>query len=131
SVFVADTHGLVYYLDQKLTRLGRNARRAFQSAAEGSTLIYIPTVVLWEMSRRLAEGELVFSKPFDEWCRGVDTTTGFSILPLEWQDVSQARSFPFKDPFDCLIAGTAVRLGVPLITKDTEIRDSGLIQTIW
>jgi PIN domain nuclease of toxin-antitoxin system len=122
---------LVYYLDQKLSRLGKNARQIFQNAEKGNALIYVPTVVLWEMSRRLAEGELVFPTPFDQWCRGLEKAQGFSITALDWQDVSQARGFPFKDPFDCLIAGTALRLGMPLISKDTEIRESGLIETIW
>ena len=128
---MTDTHALVYYLDQKLTRLGKNARRIFQNAEEGNALIYIPTVVLWEMSRRLAEGDLVFSTPFDKWCRSVDKASGFSIAPLEWEDVDQARGLGFKDPFDCLIAGTAVRLGMPLLSKDAVISDSGLVETIW
>ena len=38
---------------------------------------------------------------------------------------------PFDDPFDCLIAGTALRIGVPLITKDTVISESGLVETVW
>ena len=130
-MYVTDTHALIYYVDQKLTRLGKNARRIFQNAEKDKALIYIPTVVLWEVSRRLAEGELIFSIPFDQWCRGIDKGHGFSIAALEWQDVDQARSFPFKDPFDCLVAGTAARMGLPLITRDAEICDSGLVETIW
>jgi len=30
-----------------------------------------------------------------------------------------------------LIVGTALRLGMPLITKDEAIVDSGLVETIW
>lgn len=130
-MYVTDTHALIYYLDQKLTRLGKDARRIFENAEEGKALIYVPTVVLWELSGRLAQGELIFSVPFDQWCRGLDKAQGFSIAVLEWQDVHEARGFRFKDPFDCLIGGTAARLGMPLITKDAEIRDSELIETIW
>jgi PIN domain nuclease of toxin-antitoxin system len=35
------------------------------------------------------------------------------------------------DPFDQLIAATAVRLDVPLLTSDESIRGSGLVRTIW
>jgi PIN domain nuclease of toxin-antitoxin system len=35
------------------------------------------------------------------------------------------------DPFDRLIAGTAIRLDAPLITGDERIRASGLVRTIW
>lgn len=130
-MYVTDTHALIYHLDQKPARLGKNARRLFQRAEEGKALICVPSVVLWELNSRLAEGELVFSMPFDQWCRGLDKAQGFSISALEWQDVDEARQFPFKDPFDCLIAGTAARLAMPLITKDLEICDSGLIETVW
>ena len=53
-----------------------------------------------------------------------------AIEPLEWQDIKEARLLPFRDPADCLIVGTAIRLGYPLITKDQEIVDSGLVETI-
>jgi PIN domain nuclease of toxin-antitoxin system len=128
---VTDTHAFVYYLDQKYTRLGKNARRLFENAEEAKALIYVPSVVLWELGIRMVEGDLVFSIPFDQWCRELDKARGFSIAALEWQDVHEARAFSFDDPFDCLLAGTAVRLGMPLITKDAEIRDSGLIETVW
>jgi prevent-host-death family protein len=48
-----------------------------------------------------------------------------------WEDVNEARTLPFDDPFDCLIAGTAIRMGMPLITKDAAMCDSGLLETIW
>jgi PIN domain nuclease of toxin-antitoxin system len=83
------------------------------------------------MGRHSAEGDLQFSMPFDIWCRRLAQTQGFSIAALEWEDVNEARAFPFSDPFDCLIAGTAARLGMPLITKDSEIAGSGLVETIW
>ena len=130
-MYVTDTHALIYYVEQKLTRLGKTARHVFENAGQNETVIYVPTAVLWEIGRRLAQGKLVFPVTFDHWCRGLERAEGFSIAALEWQDVSAARSLPFNDPFDCLIAGTAVHLGIPLITKDSEIRDSGLVETIW
>ena len=130
-MYVTDTHALVYYTDEKLKRLGKNARRVFQKAESNSALIYVPTVALWEVSQRLAEGTLTLSMAFDEWCHELDATGGFSIAALEWQDVHEARRFRFRDPFDCLIAGTAARLGMPLITKDARICESGLIETVW
>ena len=65
------------------------------------------------------------------WCRALDSKQGFQIQPLLWEDVNEARGLPFDDPFDCLIAGTAFRIGVPLITKDTVISESGLLETVW
>jgi PIN domain nuclease of toxin-antitoxin system len=56
---------------------------------------------------------------------------GFNIVVLDWLDVNEARSVSLTDPFDRLIVGTAVRLDMPLITRDQQIVESGLVQTIW
>ena len=130
-MYVSDTHALIYYVDQKLSRLGKAARRIFEAAEAGKALIYVSTVLLWEVSNRITDGDIILPMPFDQWCRSFDQAPGFSLTALEWQDVHEARSFPFKDPFDCLIAGTASRLGMPLITKDAGISESGLVETVW
>ena len=39
-------------------------------------------------------------------------------------------TFP-QDTADRLIGGTARSLGLPLLTKDQRILDSGLLKTIW
>src|SRR5262245_31247080 len=130
-MYVTDTHSLIYYADRKLSRLGKDARRIFQKADNQKTLIWIPTVVLWEIAQRLDDGSMKLAMSFDLWCRHLNSSGGFSIAALEWEDVHEARRFPFKDPFDCLIAGTAARLRMPLITKDSQISESGLTETIW
>jgi PIN domain nuclease of toxin-antitoxin system len=130
-MFVTDTHALVYHAEQKPSYLGKASRRVFQEADNNETMIYVPTVVLWELSQRALKGQFSFPVPFDLWCRELSAAPGFSIVPLEWQHVQEARGLSFNDPFDCLIAGTAIQLGIPLITKDAEIRESGLVETIW
>lgn len=130
-MYVSDTHSLIYHAQLKPLRLGRKARRLFLDAEDGKTLIYVPAVVLWEVWARVKEGDFTLPMRFDYWCRGLDASPGFAVAPLGWQVVDESRRFPFKDPFDCLIAGTAAQLGMPLITKDANISDSGLVETIW
>ena len=38
---------------------------------------------------------------------------------------------PHADPFARLIVATALDPGVPLITKDGNITDSGLVRVVW
>ena len=73
----------------------------------------------------------MFPMRFDQWCRHLQEAQGFKIHPLEWEDLHEARGMPLPDPFDCIIAATAARLDMPLITKDEEIADSGRVETIW
>ena len=128
-MYVTDTHPFVHHLQQKHSRLGRKSQRLFKDADAGKTLIYVPSIVLWEIGRR--NGLLEPTEKFDSWCRNLNAEQGYAIAPLEWQDVHEARGLPFRDPVDCLIAGTAIRFGYPLITKDQVIVDSGLVETVW
>ncbi len=130
-MFVADTHALLYYTLNKKRRLGRRARRLFEKAERGDLLIHVPSIALWEVALLLKQQYLLMPQRFDHWCRSLESSQGFSIVPLEWMDVDEARTMPFSDPFDCLLVGTAKRMTLPLIPKDDNIVSSGLVDTIW
>lgn len=130
-MFVTDTHPLLYYTSGLRDRLGRAARRLFERADSGGALIYIPSIALWETARLAARGRIDLPLRFDHWCRSIEASDGFSVAALEWLDVDAARTLPFPDPYDCLIAGTALRMAMPLITRDEEIVRSGLVETLW
>lgn len=130
-MFVTDTHALAEYAQLKHSKLGREARRLFQQADEGHRVIYVSTVTLWEIVVLIRGGRVTLPMRFDYWCRALAVKRGFVIEPLDWTDVNEARHLPFADPYDCLIAGTAIRKGIPLITRDLEISDSGLVETVW
>jgi PIN domain nuclease of toxin-antitoxin system len=36
-----------------------------------------------------------------------------------------------RDPFDALICASAQTIGLPLITRDVQIRSSGGVKVIW
>lgn len=131
GVFVTDTHPLAYYADRRFSKLSKRARSLFDDAQEGAVLISVPTIVLAELTILLRLERLRIPMPFDKWCRDIDAEPGFSIEPLLWTDINEMRQLPFKDPFDRMIVGTAKRLRLPLITKDAEITDSGLVETVW
>lgn len=130
-MYVADTHALALYSFTKKGLPGRTAKKIFLDAEAGRTIVFIPTVVLWEISVLAELGRINLHQNFEHWCRSLDNQAGFSIVDLEWLDVKEARRLPFKDPFDRLIAGTAVRLDATLITKDRQIVDSNLVRTAW
>jgi PIN domain nuclease of toxin-antitoxin system len=130
-MFVTDSHPLLHYAQGKKSKLSRKSSRLFEDAERGKTLIHVPTVVLWEAARLANLGSIKLPIRFDYWYRDLAAKVSFILEPLTPEDVDEARQLPFPDPFDCLIAGTAIRLGYPLITKDQVIIDSGLVETIW
>ena len=40
-------------------------------------------------------------------------------------------ALPHPDPYGRLIVAEALVLGVPLITKDGNITDSGIVRVVW
>lgn len=70
--------------------------------------------------------------PFDEWCDALEASAGLRLLPLDLSVVTEARALPaLRDPFDRLIAGTAVAWGVPLISPDRRVTGSGRVSVVW
>ena len=130
-MFVTDTHPIAYFSSGKHSRLSRRSLRLFEDAQKAKIVIYVPAPALWEIADLVAIRRIELPSPFDEWCRDLEGRGSFIIEPLTWPDVNEARYLPFPDPMDCLIAGTAIRLGYPLITKDQAIIDSGLVETVW
>ena len=60
------------------------------------------------------------------------TNPAYQALDLIPEDVylaSDAR--PNDDPFDALVCAAARRLSLPLLTRDADIADSGLVRVIW
>jgi len=79
----------------------------------------------------LERGRVKSSLSFADW-RDRAQFPALPIEPLVWADIRAARGLALLvDPFDRLIAGTAIRLDAPLITGDERIRASGLVRTIW
>jgi len=110
---VLDTVALLGYLGGAARGLGRAARRAFERARAGRARLAVPTVCLFEVSQLEERGRIALTVPFERWCDLVERADALLLLPLERAHISEARALPtLRDPFDRLIAGTAVALGV-------------------
>lgn len=129
---VIDTAPLIGYLAGDPRALGSGARRLLRRAETGTIRIAVPTICLFEVGQLEERGRLRLGVSFDEWCSRLDQSPALIVLPLERTHVSEARALPaLHDPFDRLIAGTAVAIGLPLITRDARIAESGRVRVVW
>jgi len=124
-----DTHGLIWYLSRP-KRLGRAAARLLREADAGRAEILVPAIVLIELTLLREAGRNVVGVPQVEALLAAQPA--FKLQPLE---MTQASEFvlleSLADPFDRLIVAAARGAGVPLITADTTIDESALVETIW
>ena len=88
----------------------------------------IASVTLIELGLMLASGEIEPRGTPHEWLRGFVARTGVTVRDVTIDIAAVAAflppSFP-SDPFDRLIAATAIVERIPLVTADTRIRKSG------
>lgn len=127
---VVDTHALVWYLSGQDRRLSARARRAFAAADSGHSRIHVPVTVLMEVVLLEQLGRLRVS--YGELRQQLALRPGFPLEPITPEDVDEARGLgDLPDPFDRLIAGTALRLGLLLMTRDELITGTTRIPTYW
>jgi len=132
SLYVTDTHPLVWYAGDKHTKLSVKALRAFQQAETAQVLIYVPAVAFWEIALLEKLGKIKLREGFAKWSAALLTKPGFAILPLETSIIAQAVGYNFNnDPFDSVIVANAAEIGVPLISKDVAITESSLVEIWW
>jgi len=131
SVYVTDTHPLIWYASGKEGKLSPKALRAFKSATREEALIYVPPFVLWEIAVLLKVGRIALNEEYDAWAEHLIIQPGFDLAEFRVSMATEAYSYPFSDPFDSVIAATAKVMDLPLITKDSDITDSALVEIYW
>jgi PIN domain nuclease of toxin-antitoxin system len=94
-------------------------------------LIYVPPFVLWEIAILLKIGRVSLQEDFGDWADHLMANPGFALADFTVQVAAVAYRYPLVDPFDGVIAATAQVLDLPLITRDSEITESGLVEVYW
>ena len=130
--YVTDTHALVLFASGALADLSPRAARIFRRAEGQRDRIHVPIICFFEILLLLERRRIMTRMDLEEWHALIGRFPGLPLEPLGWDDIREARGLArLVDPFDRLIAASAVRLDVPLITGDERIRGSGLVRTVW
>ena len=123
-----DTHAVLWSMAGD-TRLGKSAHRLISSAHR--TELVISDIVLLEVSYLYAKGRIEDADGLEILLAKI--AESFRVIPISPQIANLALSLdlPHGDPFDRVIAATAKFHGIPLLTRDRAIIDSGVVEIVW
>ena len=131
-MILLDTQAVVW-LVRRPEALSRPARRAIEKEA-GRSGLAMASVSLMELAQLAASGKVSIRQTPTQWLRQLVAESGLGLRDLTTEIAAVAAflppSFP-SDPFDRIIAATAMVGRMPLVTSDTRIQDSGVVRTIW
>ena len=132
SLVVSDTHALIWYAQGRLNKLGSEARRVFENCDRGRTVVYLPALVLAELSEAARTGRVVLPGGFLMWTANLLATGRFFVVDLSWEVLRHAESlYAIPERGDRLIAATAAHLEYPLVTRDPSIAGAAGVEVIW
>ena len=124
-----DTHAFLWFI-MGSANLSDKARTLIEDPVNEKLL---SIASLWEIAIKNSLGKLTLASSFDELIPEQLRMNGIGLLNIRVDHLSVLTTLPFhhRDPFDRLIIAQARTMGLPLITGDEKIHDSGLVRVVW
>lgn len=128
-MIVLDTHTWLWYATES-EKLSKQAKTRINRAEA----LGVHPISCWEIAMLSNEGRVKLSMDITQWVGHALERPKVELLPFTPAAAIRAAGlggdFP-GDPADRLIVGTALEMGVPVVTKDQRITDWGHVQIIW
>lgn len=131
-MILLDTHALLWWANETENLSSRSHRIIDREEKEGA--IAASSISAWEICLLVKAGRITLAVDTETWFRDLEILPYFHFVSVDMHIAKTAVFLPnwaHKDPADRFIVATALRLGVPLVTKDEKIRRSKLVRTVW
>jgi PIN domain nuclease of toxin-antitoxin system len=128
---VTDTHALIFHA-AGTGKLGPRATAFFDRCERRAAILYVPTIVIWECSLLARVSRINLRRTVRAFFDDLFSNPAYQPIDITPQQIYLADELRFnRDPFDALICATARTVDLPLITRDADIRGSGVVKVIW
>jgi PIN domain nuclease of toxin-antitoxin system len=128
---VVDTHVLLWMLGGTLRGRSPDAADAVDRALDANA-IRVSIGSLLDL-RYLVDSGRLSAQLFDD-ARSIVDGEAFTVVPLDLPVVDKMAAIPREkvpDPFDRIIAATALKLDLPLVSADEDIQGASGERLIW
>ena len=128
---VVDTHALLWMLGDTLRDRSPNAADAVDRALDANAL-HVSIGSFLDL-RYLVDSGRLSAELFDD-ARSIVDGEAFTVVPLDLPVVDKMAAIPREqvpDPFDRIIAATALKLDLPLVSADEDIQGAIRERVIW
>lgn len=130
-MLLLDSHVALWVLgDAK--RISRAAAQRIERSRKSGSALGIAGITLFELAGLVVRQRIEVDVSLDLFLREIESR--FVVLHLSGAIAEKAARLPSSfpnDPSDRIIAATAIVEGLPLVTADERIQDSGVVETIW
>lgn len=123
-----DTHAALWLVEGN-PRLGPAVRERVSRLSRDE--LHVSDMVLLELSMLISKGRVVVASEPAVFLR--EFAARFHLIRMD-SDIAAAAmdiDLPHGDPFDRVLVATAIHHTLPFATRDSAIRDSGLVETVW
>ena len=128
---MTDTHALIFHA-AGTGKLGPRAAVFFDRCERRAAILYVPTIVIWECSLLARVSRINLRRTVRAFFDDLFSNPAYQPIDITPQQIYLADELRFnRDPFDALICATARTIDLPLITRDADIRGSGVVKVIW
>jgi PIN domain nuclease of toxin-antitoxin system len=131
-VIVLDTHAWIWFVNDP-RRLSAPARRAV-ARAQAANSVLISSVSCWEIAMLAVSGRLKLTMDARDWIARCEALPFVTFVPVDNAIFLRSVFLPgplHKDPADRIIIATALARDIPVVTKDSKIRNYPAIRSIW
>lgn len=119
-----DTNALVWWMNAPSKLL----RSTYTAIADPANETFVSAVTSFEIATKHAIGRLRLPEPPDVFVPRTIAKAGLRTLALESEHALRAGSLPLlhRDPFDRLLIGQALMLGLTIVTSDRIFSSYGV-----
>jgi PIN domain nuclease of toxin-antitoxin system len=128
---VTDTHALVFHAAGG-GKLGSKAAAFYARCERREAILYVPGAVIWECGLLARVARINLRRTVRAFFDDLFSNPSYQPLDMTPEHIYLADELRFnRDPFDALICAAARTIELPLITRDSDIRGSGVVKVIW